>query len=74
MIMELVIILSTKLFCLMFVFLASGWRLRMLAGLEHLAAGGSVAACDSVRYRVREPEQFHRGIPNSVRMHARPLF
>jgi AraC-like DNA-binding protein len=43
-IMELVIILSTKLFCLMFVFLASGWRLRMLAGLEHLAAGGSVAA------------------------------
>jgi hypothetical protein len=47
--MELVIILSTKLFCLMFVFLASGWRLRMLAGLEHLAAGGSVAARDSVR-------------------------
>ena len=42
--MELVIILLTKLFCLMFVFLASGWRLRMLAGLEHLAAGGSVAA------------------------------
>jgi AraC-like DNA-binding protein len=43
-IMELVIILSTKLFCSMFVFLASGRRQCLLAGLEHLAAGGSVAA------------------------------
>jgi hypothetical protein len=70
--MKLIIILSTKLICLMFEFWRAGGANACPLALSPLRPGQRCR--DSVRLRVREPEQFHRGIPDSIRMHGQPLF